>query len=69
MKIGFVWAILVVHCGLSQSVAEKVTYEVHTKGKAVAGIFGRDLCETLSYKINALAANNGFPFLTEVEPE
>ena len=65
----FVRAVLIVHCRLSESAAEKMTHEVHTKGKAVAGIFSRDLCETLSCKINALAANNGFPFLTEVEPE
>ncbi len=65
----FVKAVLMVHLRLSESVAQKVTDEVHTKGKAVAGFYPRDLCETLSRRINTLAASNGFPFLTEVEPE
>ncbi len=64
----FVKAILMVHLLLSESIAERITHEVHAHGKAVAGIFPRDIAETRSSKINNIARANGLPFMTTVEP-
>lgn len=49
--------------------AEDITMEVHTKGKAVAGIYYYEIAEQKSHEATNISRNNGFPLTFSVEEE
>ena len=53
----------------SNAEATRLMLDVHNKGKGIAGIYSREICETKCAHANAFAKSLGFPFLVEAEPE
>lgn len=49
--------------------AQRITMEIHTKGKGVAGIYPKDIAETKAAQVDATAQNYGHPLKSEVEEE
>lgn len=48
--------------------ATQIMLTIHTKGKAVCGVYSRDIAETKSYAVNQYARESQHPLLCEVEP-
>jgi ATP-dependent Clp protease adaptor protein ClpS len=50
--------------------AEKITSEVHTKGKAIAGVYTHEIAETKVHQVNIAASKNDppYPLKTVMEP-
>lgn len=65
----FVIEILVDVFKKSFNEAYDLTMETHNKGRAIAGIFSRDIAETMARSCEKKAKANGFPFRMGVEPE
>ena len=65
--IDFVVEILVGVFHKSVAQAEEVMMNVHTKGKAVCGIYTYEIAETKVYQVKELAKSNGFPLLATME--
>ncbi len=53
------------HLGREQ--ATQIMLTVHTKGKAVCGVFTRDVAETKASQVNHYARENEHPLLCEIE--
>lgn len=49
--------------------ATELTLEIHTNGKAAAGIYSLEIAEQKASETVALARNNGFPLSLTIEPE
>lgn len=49
--------------------AEKIMLEVHTKGKAVAGIYYIDVASTKIRQTIEYATSSGFPLMCDMEEE
>lgn len=49
--------------------AVELMWQVHRKGKGVAGVFPRDIAETKVMSVTNLAREHGFPLLATMEPE
>ncbi len=64
----FVETILITIFHHSSASATQLMLEVHTKGKAVAGTFTRDLAETKQAEAMALARQQGHPLKCTLEP-
>lgn len=47
--------------------ATRVMLKVHTEGKAVCGVYTRDIAETKSTQVNEYARQNEHPLLSEIE--
>jgi ATP-dependent Clp protease adaptor protein ClpS len=43
--------------------------KIHNEGRAVAGIFTKEIAETKVTKVHALAKENGHPLKSIIEPE
>ena len=65
----FVVEILEVFFGLTREAATKVMLTVHTAGRAVCGIFTRDIAETKALQVNQYARENQLPLLCEIEKD
>ena len=52
---------------MSREKATHVMLTVHTKGKAVCGIYSRDVAETKAAQVNQYARQNEHPLLCEIE--
>ncbi len=63
----FVVQILMVFFAMDQEKATQTMLTVHTKGKAVCGVFTRDVAETKATQVNQYARENKHPLLCEVE--
>jgi ATP-dependent Clp protease adaptor protein ClpS len=48
--------------------AEAIMYDVHQKGKGVAGTYARDIAETKAQQTRALAKEHHFPLKCTAEP-
>ena len=63
----FVVHVLEMFFNLNREQATKVMLQVHTEGKAVCGVFTRDIAETKSAQVNECAKENEHPLLCEIE--
>ena len=57
----------VFHKGGDQAV--KLMLDVHEKGKGIAGVYTKEICETKCIKACKLAKSMGHPFLVQPEQE
>ncbi len=63
----FVVETLEVFFNMNREQATNVMLTVHTKGKAVCGVFTRDIAETKAAQVNEFAKENEHPLLCEIE--
>ena len=52
---------------MNREKATHVMLTVHTKGKAVCGVYSRDVAETKAAQVNQYARQNEHPLLCEIE--
>jgi ATP-dependent Clp protease adaptor protein ClpS len=65
----FVVEVLEVFFNLNRELATKVMLAVHTEGRAVCGIFTRDIAETKAAQVNQYARESQHPLLCEIEKD
>ena len=65
----FVVEVLEVFFNLNRELATKVMLAVHTEGRAVCGIFTRDIAETKAMQVNQYARESQHPLLCEIEKD
>ena len=63
----FVVHVLMLFFGMDQEKAWQLMNAVHTTGRAVVGVFPRDIAETKAEQVNAYAQENEFPLRSVVE--
>lgn len=63
----FVVEILETFFGMDRTKATSIMYEVHMSGKAVCGIFSKDVAETKVEQVMDYARRNEHPLLCSVE--
>jgi ATP-dependent Clp protease adaptor protein ClpS len=63
----FVVNVLKVFFGMDQEKATQVMLAVHTQGKAVCGLFSKDVAETKAAQVNQYARESQHPLLCEVD--
>ena len=54
---------------MNREMATRVMLTVHTEGKAVCGIYTRDIAETKAEQINQYSLENEHPLLCQIEPD
>ncbi len=64
----FVVDLLEMFFGHNRELATRIMLKVHTEGKAVCGVFTRDIAETKSQQVNQYAKEHEHPLLCEIEP-
>ena len=64
----FVVEILETYFYMNREKATQIMLTVHTEGKAVCGVFTRDIAETKMTQVNEYSEVSGDPLLCEVEP-
>lgn len=65
----FVTEVLMRFFYMSEDLATQVMLEVHFKGRAVCGVFTRDVAETKVAIVNDYAVKHEHPLLCSMEPE
>lgn len=65
----FVVCVLTRFFGCSVSQAVELMLQVHQSGKAVCGVFSRDVAETKVNHVNDFSRENNHPLLCIMEPE
>jgi ATP-dependent Clp protease adaptor protein ClpS len=63
----FVVEVLMVFFGMHESKATQIMLAVHTQGKAVCGVFTRDIAESKAAQVNQYASECNHPLLCEIE--
>ena len=63
----FVVAVLEFYFSMDSTSATQVMYEVHTKGKAVCGVFSKDVAETKVDQVTDYARMHEHPLLCSIE--
>ncbi len=63
----FVIDILQKFFSMSQEQATHIMLEVHTRGKAVCGIYSKDVAETKAQQVNQYARKSDHPLLCKTE--
>lgn len=63
----FVVHVLESFFSMNREQATKVMLQVHTDGKAVCGIFTRDIAETKAAQVNECSKDNEHPLLCEID--
>jgi ATP-dependent Clp protease adaptor protein ClpS len=63
----FVVEVLQLFFGMGREKATQVMLTVHTQGRAVCGIYTRDIAETKAMQVNRYARENQHPLLCEIE--
>ena len=63
----FVVEVLQLFFAMGREKATQVMLAVHTQGKAVCGIYTRDIAETKAMQVNRYARENQHPLLCEIE--
>ena len=64
----FVVAILEMFFHLERELAVRIMLKVHTEGRAVCGIYTRDVAETKMSQVNQFSRENEHPLMCEIEP-
>jgi len=65
----FVVEVLESFFGMNRETATKVMLAVHTEGRAVCGIYPRDIAETKAMQVNQYARECQHPLLCEIEKD
>ncbi|MBB6343052.1 ATP-dependent Clp protease adaptor protein ClpS [Pseudomonas fluvialis] len=65
----FVVEVLEVFFAMNREKATKVMLTVHTEGKAVCGVYTRDIAETKAMQVNQYARECQHPLLCEIEKD
>lgn len=65
----FVVEVLEVFFSHNREAATKVMLTVHTEGRAVCGVFTRDIAETKAMQVNQYARESQHPLLCEIEKD
>ncbi|ATR83841.1 ATP-dependent Clp protease adapter ClpS [Pseudomonas sp. FFUP_PS_473] len=65
----FVVEVLEMFFNLNRELATKVMLAVHTEGRAVCGLFTRDIAETKAMQVNQYARESQHPLLCEIEKD
>ena len=55
--------------GMNRELATRVMLKVHTEGRAVCGIFTRDIAESKAEQTNQYARESQHPLLCQIEPD
>ena len=63
----FVVDVLQIFFGMDREAATRIMLTVHTQGKAVCGIYTRDIAETKAAQVNQYAKESQHPLLCEIE--
>lgn len=63
----FVVEVLEGFFAMSREKAEQVMLLVHTQGRAVCGVFTRDIAETKAAEVNDYARENHHPLMCEID--
>ena len=63
----FVVEVLEVFFAMNREQATSVMLTVHTQGRAVCGIYSKDVAETKAAQVNQCAKENQHPLLCEIE--
>ncbi len=63
----FVVEVLEVFFSMNREQATKIMLTVHTAGRAVCGVFTRDIAETKAAQVNQYAKESQHPLLCEIE--
>lgn len=63
----FVVHVLESFFALNRELATKVMLKVHTEGKAVCGVYTRDIAETKAAQVNQYSRDNEHPLICEIE--
>lgn len=63
----FVVETLEIFFGMDREKATRVMLTVHTQGKAICGVYSRDVAETKAAQANQFARDNEHPLLCEIE--
>jgi len=64
----FVVEVLEAFFAMDRELAVRVMLKVHTEGRAVCGLFTRDIAETKAEQVNRHAKENGHPLICQIEP-
>lgn len=54
---------------MNRESATRIMLKVHTEGRAICGVFARDIAETKAEQINQYSLENEHPLLCQIEPE
>lgn len=54
---------------MNRETATRVMLKVHTEGRAVCGVYTRDIAETKAEQINQYSLENEHPLLCQIEPD
>ena len=65
----FVVEVLELFFALNRELATKVMLAVHTEGRAVCGLYTRDIAETKAAQVNQYARESQHPLLCEIEKD
>ncbi|OEY67207.1 ATP-dependent Clp protease adapter ClpS [Marinobacter sp. X15-166B] len=63
----FVVEVLMIFFGMNEEKATQVMLLVHTQGKAVCGVYTRDIAETKAAQVNQYSTECEHPLLCEIE--
>jgi len=63
----FVVLVLQMFFNMDREQATRIMLTVHTAGKAVCGVFTKDIAETKAAQVNQFARENEHPLLCEIE--
>ncbi|HEY8385544.1 MAG TPA: ATP-dependent Clp protease adapter ClpS [Porticoccaceae bacterium] len=64
----FVVEVLEAFFAMDRELAVRVMLKVHTEGRAVCGLFTRDVAETKAAQVNSHAQEHGHPLICQIEP-
>jgi ATP-dependent Clp protease adaptor protein ClpS len=63
----FVVEVLEIFFNMGREKATHIMLAVHTQGKAVCGVFSRDVAETKAMQVNQFSRQHNHPLLAEIE--
>ena len=63
----FVVAVLESFFNMERALATKIMYEIHMAGKAICGVYSKDVAETKANQVMEYARNQEHPLLCSTE--